>query len=39
MKVTRLYTGSDQQSHFEDIEITLNDHGEIGKLSELESAS
>ena len=39
MKYLRIYTGEDGESHFEDIEITLNDHGEIGKLSELESAS
>ncbi len=39
MKVTRIYTGADEQSHFEDIEIPLIDQGEIGKLSELEGAT
>ena len=34
MKITRLYTGSDHESHFEDIEIELMDAGEIGELSE-----
>ena len=35
MRVTRLYTGSDGESHFEDLEIPLADRGEIGALSEL----
>ena len=35
MKITRLYTGDDGQSHFEDIEIPLQDHGDIGQLSEI----
>ncbi len=39
MKVTRLYTGDDGESHFEDIEIPLKDAGDIGKLSELEEAT
>lgn len=34
MKITRLYTGDDQESHFEDIVIPLNDAGDIGRLSE-----
>lgn len=34
MKITRLYTGDDGESHFEDIEISLEDAGEIGRLSE-----
>lgn len=33
MRVTRLYTGDDRQSHFEDFEIALDDHGLIGHLS------
>ena len=32
MKITRLYTGADNESHFEDIEIELNNAGEIGEL-------
>ena len=35
MKVTRIYTGSDNQSHFEDVEIALTDGGGVGRLSEL----
>lgn len=35
MKVTRLYTGDDGQSHFEDIDVPIFDHGDIGNLSEL----
>jgi hypothetical protein len=34
MKVTRLYTGPDGESHFEDMDIPLEDHGDIGRLSE-----
>lgn len=34
MHVTRLYTGADGESHFEDIEIPLRDLGGIGSLSE-----
>lgn len=36
MKITRLYTGDDNESHFEDIDIPLKDAGEIGRLSELQ---
>jgi len=39
MKVTRIFTGDDQESHFEDIEIPLTDKGEIGKLSEIVKAT
>lgn len=35
MKITRLYTGADGESHFEDIEIDLEDKGDIGRLSQL----
>ena len=35
MKVTRLYTGSDGESYFDDIDIPLEDNGDIGKLSEF----
>jgi hypothetical protein len=34
MKVTRIYTGEDNQSHFEDLDISLNP-GEYGSISEL----
>ena len=33
MRVTRLYTGADQQSHFEDYEVEMDDQGPIGFLS------
>lgn len=39
MKITRLYTGSDQESHFEEIEIKLDDAGDIGHLSERFNAT
>ena len=39
MKATRIYTGSDGVTHFEDIEIPLSDRGDIGNLSELEPAT
>ena len=34
MHVTRLYTGADGESHFEDIEVELSDGGPIGWLSQ-----
>jgi hypothetical protein len=33
MKITRLFTGSDGESRFEDIDIPLEDQGSIGRLS------
>lgn len=39
MQITRLYTGSDNESHFEDIEIDLNEAGDIGQLSEKVDAT
>lgn len=33
MQVTRIYTGDDGQSHFEDVEIELEDLGERGHIS------
>lgn len=39
MKITRLYTGEDGESHFEDIEILLEDAGDIGKLSNRVAAT
>jgi len=39
MKITRLYTGTDNESHFEDIEIELESAGEIGQLSEKVNAT
>lgn len=39
MKVTRVYTGSDGKSHFEDIEIPLKDGGKAGFMSALMTAT
>ena len=39
MNVTRIYTGADNESHFEEIEIDLKDLGMIGRISALEPAS
>ncbi len=35
MKVTKIYSDSDGESHFGELEIELKDAGEIGRLSEL----
>ncbi len=39
VKITRLYTGESGISHFEDIEVELEDNGKIGFLSEIEEAT
>ena len=39
MKVTRLYTGSDNESHFEDVDIPLNATGGADRRSELKQAA
>jgi hypothetical protein len=39
IKVVRLYTGPDNRSHFEDLEIPLKDAGKTGFLSELVKAT
>ncbi len=40
MKITRIYTGDDGESHFEDIEVPLVDRGgSIGSISKLEGAT
>lgn len=39
MKITRLYTGTDNESHFEELEIELTSAGEIGELSEKVNAT
>ncbi|HLR26240.1 MAG TPA: hypothetical protein VK112_10270 [Fodinibius sp.] len=39
MTITRLYTGTDNESHFEDIEIDVDDAGDIGHLSERADAT
>ncbi len=35
MKYTRIYTGDDGQSHFEDVDFDLIDHGASGSISAL----
>ena len=35
MKITRIYTGSDGESYFEDIHVPLHDAGDIGALSRV----
>ena len=35
MKAVRVYTGDDGASHFEDIEIDLEDRGLMGRISQL----
>lgn len=39
MKITRIYSGDDGESHFEDVEIPLRDLGGIGRLSKLHDAT
>jgi len=39
MKVVRIYTGPDNKSHFEDLEIPLRDGGKVGFVSELRKAT
>lgn len=39
MKITRLYTGEDKESHFEEIDVPLTDAGDIGNLSKVFFAS
>jgi hypothetical protein len=39
MRVVRLYTGPDNKSHFEDIQIPLKDAGKVGFISELYKAT
>ncbi len=39
MKILRVYSGDDGESHFEDVEIPLRDLGRIGRLSPLQEAT
>ena len=39
MTILRIYTGADNRSHFEDVEIPLKSAGKIGFLSELMQAT
>lgn len=38
MRIVRIYTGADQRSHFEDIEVPLKDTGLGGRMSALQPA-
>lgn len=35
MKITRLYSGNDEQTHFEDFEVPIEENNALGALSEL----
>ena len=35
MKIVRIYTGADGESHFEDVELGLADQGPMGRISSL----
>ena len=39
MQITRIFTGADKESHFEDLEIELKDLGLRGRMSTLWDAS
>ena len=39
MKIVRIYTGPDNQSHFQDLEVALKNDGKIGFLSEKMKAT
>ena len=39
MKFTRLYTGPDGESHFEDVEVPLEDTGGVDRRSEVMKAT
>ena len=39
MRVVRIFTGDDGESHFEDIDVPLEDLGPIGRLSSLQPAT
>lgn len=39
MKISRVYTDPEGESHFDEIEIDLLDAGDIGQLSELQEAT
>jgi hypothetical protein len=39
MRITRIYTGSDGESHFEDVDLDLIDRGRVGRISEATAAT
>ncbi len=34
MRITRIYTGDDGESHFEDVEVELSERGRAGQISQ-----
>jgi EutQ-like cupin domain len=39
MKIKRIFSDSDGESHFEEFEVTLTDSGDIGMLAQLQEAT
>ena len=39
MKILRVYSGDDGESHFEDVEVPLEDLGKIGRISKPRDAT
>ncbi len=39
MRITRIFSGDDGESHFEDVDVPLQDHGPRGLMSELVKAT
>jgi len=39
MHIHRIYTGDDGETHFDDMEVELEDGGPIGRLSPMETAT
>ncbi len=39
LQITRVYTGDDGESHFEEVEVSLVDRGGIGAISQLQDAT
>ena len=39
MKITRVFTGPDEESHFEDVELDLQDLGRVGRMTKLQTAT
>ncbi len=35
MRIVRIYTGADGESHFEDVSVALGDDGHLGRMSKL----
>jgi hypothetical protein len=39
VQIVRVYTGADGESHFEDVDVDLDDHGASGRISALWSGA